>query len=161
MSQVQDSELSVLGTQLQELQALLERRLDEERQTRQQTLVGLERWISDRIAERDRTIVESARTQAAQAAAEVVNRAASSAPVAPAAPVASAEAVVLAGLSGDSNAVVSALVDEVAGLRSKVTGLEAQLSFIAARQDEFTQLLTTVREWVVKLPAPEGASTRI
>ena len=161
MSQVQDSELSVLGTQLQELQALLERRLDEERQTRQQTLVGLERWISDRIAERDRTIVESARTQAAQAAAEVVNRAASSVPVAPAAPVASAEAVVLAGLSGDSNAVVSALVDEVAGLRSKVTGLEAQLSFIAARQDEFTQLLTTVREWVVKLPAPEGASTRI
>lgn len=142
MSQVQDPELSLLGIQLDELQNLLERRLDEERQTRQQTLVGLERWISDRLAERDRAI--SVRL------AEVATA------TAPASPVRN-DANRLVGVT-DERATFSLdanseeMIAEIHTLRDRVDSLEAQLAFIGARQDEFTVLLATVREWVVNHP---------
>ncbi len=142
MSQVQDPELSLLGTQLDELQTLLERRLDEERQTRQQTLVGLERWISDRLAERDRAI--SVRL------AEVTAGGLSALPIRndgnrPQPPGGDDE-----GLGSD--ATTGELIAEISTLRERVVSLEAQLAFIGARQDEFTVLLATVREWVVVHP---------
>ena len=142
VSQVQDPELSLLGIQLDELQNLLERRLDEERQTRQQTLVGLERWISDRLAERDRAI--SVRL------AEVATG------TAPASPVRN-DANRLVGVT-DERATFSLdagseeMIAEIHTLRDRVDSLEAQLAFIGARQDEFTVLLATVREWVVNHP---------
>lgn len=142
MSQVQDLELSLLGTQLDELQALLERRLDEERQTRQQTLVGLERWISDRLAERDRAIS----TRLAEVAATGVS----------ASPVRNdihrVAAVSDDGASIPLDANREELFAEIYTLRDRVNSLEAQLAFISARQDEFTVLLATVREWVVHHP---------
>lgn len=142
VSQVQDPELSLLGIQLDELQTLLERRLDEERQTRQQTLVGLERWISDRLAERDRAI--SVRL------AEVATTAASASPVRNEANSAAAVADDGTHLPLDPGSEV--LIAEIHTLRDRVGSLEAQLAFIGARQDEFTVLLATVREWVVNHP---------
>lgn len=143
MSQVQDPELSLLGIQLEELQTLLERRLDEERQTRQQTLVGLERWISDRLAERDRAITARlAEVTSVDGAASSVRNDVTRPRV----------------NQGDASSLTldvssEELVAEINTLRERVDSLEAQLAFIGARQDEFTVLLATVREWVAGHPS--------
>jgi hypothetical protein len=154
VSQVQDPELSLLGTQLDELQALLERRLDEERQTRQQTLVGLERWISDRLAERDRAIT----ARLAEVAAVPVVSAASLTPTVDISASSFRNDAIRPNVVAGEDASLAPdvtseeLIAEVNTLRDRVASLEAQLAFIGARQDEFTVLLATVREWVVNHP---------
>jgi hypothetical protein len=141
MSRVQDSELSMLGAQLDELQALLERRIDEERQTRQQTLVGLERWISDQLANRDRT--DRARLAEATGPAAAITRPSqirntqasfeqTEADMASARP--STDALELSGL--------------IHALRDRLDTMETHLAFMNARQDEFMELLATVRGWI-------------
>ncbi len=149
MSQVQDPELSLLGAQLDELQAHLERRLDEERQTRQQTLVGLERWISDRLAERDR--VMSARL--AEAVTSSVVSSSIRNEVTPAS--VRIDPGSDSGTSGDS----AELLGLIHALRARVDALDAQMSFLNARQDEFTVLIATVREWVVKHPKDDSSKS--
>ncbi len=139
MSQVRESELSLLGTQLVALQSLLERRLTEERETRQQTMVGLERWISERLAERDRAVehgLEAAR-QGDVPSSSVRHQPAPTAGVDP------------ADLAPSPQRAIEELSAAVHALRARVDAIAAQTSFMHARQDEFALLLTTVREWIV------------
>lgn len=164
MSRIEEHEFSMLGAQLQELQALLERRIEDERTTRQQTLVGLERWISERLADRDRAFEDGRRaerdrhatlngsTPANQTLVQVANSTSAHAPEAVAG--ASSNGTVEHSGAKDDDSASSAVQGEIASLRERVNTLEAQISFMSARQDEFTQLLTTVREWMTSSPVP-------